>query len=46
MEVQHPVLLQRPVDVLPLLQKKGLVLGFVEGIHLLDPEGLFASTVI
>lgn len=26
------------------LQKKGLVLGFVEGIHLLDPEGLFANT--
>lgn len=25
-------------------QKKGLVLGFVEGIHLLDPEGLFANT--
>ncbi|MBK9275459.1 MAG: DUF1801 domain-containing protein [Flavobacteriales bacterium] len=26
------------------LQKKGLVLGFVEGVHLGDPEGLFAPT--
>jgi len=25
-------------------QKKGLVLGFVDGVHLLDAEGLFATT--
>ncbi len=26
------------------LQKEQLVLGFVEGVHLLDPDGLFART--
>lgn len=26
------------------LQKKGLVLGFVQGAHMTDPDGLFAPT--
>ncbi len=26
------------------LQKKGLVLGFVQGTHMTDPDGLFAPT--